>query len=355
MIQNQSFTHLQQKLTLSNSQLQQIQESLDLSIKNAYRTYSKNSKPRGVVALAKKILTDTTSDIQVIIGAETQNAGYMSTQTAVNSAINNCLNCGLVEILAIIIKAENPEIYGIEFDTLDEFCNQVEIFKFNENDTLIENVCYVTNRPELVSASKNFLSKQKLKYQNSNNNNNLKLLYDPNILYKSLNIDLPQEKFVETIKSAMDVVCFSHTPYSNYAIGCALLLKDGSVVAGTNIETFTHNVCHAEKSAISRGISEGSLKEFENEFREQISLVVNYAPSHMPGSPCGGCRQFFLEFTEVAPFLGICNSEKVVYSEGFTTGKNFSMVYDVNKDEFITEEIINSGLVPSPFGRRNLT
>ena len=98
----------------------------------------------------------------------------------------------------------------------------------------------------------------------------------------------------ELICLALDAREKSYSPYSGFAVGAALLCKNGKVFTGCNIENsaFSPTVC-AERTAFFKAVSEGE-KEFvkiavvggksENEFPE------NYCP------PCGVCRQVMKEF-----------------------------------------------------------
>ena len=55
----------------------------------------------------------------------------------------------------------------------------------------------------------------------------------------------------------------SYSPYSNFAVGAALLCADGTVYTGCNIENaaFSPTIC-AERTAIFKAVSEGE-REFE--------------------------------------------------------------------------------------------
>lgn len=75
----------------------------------------------------------------------------------------------------------------------------------------------------------------------------------------------------------------SHSPYSKFRVGAALLTSDGRVSTGCNIEisTFALTLC-AERTAAFKARSEG----FRN-FRA-IAIVTD-ADELTP--PCGACRQ----------------------------------------------------------------
>lgn len=97
----------------------------------------------------------------------------------------------------------------------------------------------------------------------------------------------------ELIKAAFQARQLSYSPYSGFAVGAALLCKDGSVFTGCNIENsaFSPTNC-AERTAFFKAVSEGK-RDFA-----KIAVVGgnadkapdNYCP------PCGVCRQVMKEF-----------------------------------------------------------
>ena len=88
----------------------------------------------------------------------------------------------------------------------------------------------------------------------------------------------------------------AYAPYSNFAVGAALLTKDQSVFTGCNIENaaFSPTNC-AERTAFFKAISEGK-RDFE-----AIAIVGGKTgEKSVFCPPCGVCRQVMLEF---------CNSD----------------------------------------------
>ena len=80
----------------------------------------------------------------------------------------------------------------------------------------------------------------------------------------------------------------AHAPYSNFAVGAALLSADGRVFTGCNIEisTFGLTTC-AERVAIFKAVSEGV---------REIARVAIVADHEDLAPPCGCCRQMMWEF-----------------------------------------------------------
>ena len=130
---------------------------------------------------------------------------------------------------------------------------------------------------------------------------------------------LENETKEQLIQRALLARRWSYSPYSNYAVGAALLTLSGKIYDGVNVENaaFPSTIC-AERVAVYKAISEG-----EREFTA-IAVVTQNG-----GSPCGGCRQVLAEFGLDILIL-IANAEgeqtgeyrlKDLLPEAFTPGK----------------------------------
>lgn len=99
---------------------------------------------------------------------------------------------------------------------------------------------------------------------------------------------LNQNQRDELVSLAMQARKHSYAPYSNYAVGSALLTDSDEYYAGTNVENaaFPTSMC-AERTAIFKAVSNGERKI------KAIAVV-----SENGGSPCGACRQVLSEFGE---------------------------------------------------------
>ncbi|PSO04039.1 cytidine deaminase [Candidatus Marsarchaeota G2 archaeon ECH_B_SAG-G16] len=91
------------------------------------------------------------------------------------------------------------------------------------------------------------------------------------------------------VKKAFEALRYSYSPYSKYAVGCALLSSDGRVFTGCNIENSSYSltIC-AERVALFKAISEGAT---------QFVAICVATNTENPPSMCGACRQALIEFS----------------------------------------------------------
>ncbi len=94
------------------------------------------------------------------------------------------------------------------------------------------------------------------------------------------------------MKAARRVAQNSYSPYSNFKVGAALLLSNGSIVTGTNVENVSYGLTFcAERSALVRAVA-----EFGPAIRIKAVAIANL--NDAPSPPCGACRQMLSEFAE---------------------------------------------------------
>lgn len=100
----------------------------------------------------------------------------------------------------------------------------------------------------------------------------------------------------ELIEKAKEARKLSYSPYSHFAVGAALLCKDGQVYLGANIENSAYPMCMcAERNALYNAKMHGVKKE------DMVALALS-ADTDEPCSPCGACRQVISElFPSNAP------------------------------------------------------
>jgi cytidine deaminase len=120
----------------------------------------------------------------------------------------------------------------------------------------------------------------------------------------------------ELLKLAAEARDHSYSPYSHYAVGAALLTKDGRIYQGCNIEnaSFTPTIC-AERTAFFKAIFDG-VREF--------AAIAVIGTGELPAFPCGVCRQVMAEF---------CDSD----FEIITANRDMSTVVVKTLDEMLPE------------------
>jgi cytidine deaminase len=111
----------------------------------------------------------------------------------------------------------------------------------------------------------------------------------------------------DLLKYAVEALKNSYSPYSNYKVGAAILLKNGKIVKGTNIENASYGLTNcAERSALFTTYSLGYRKE-------DILGIAIASLSNEPASPCGACRQVINELMDQDAFVVYGNDLDIVY------------------------------------------
>jgi cytidine deaminase len=66
----------------------------------------------------------------------------------------------------------------------------------------------------------------------------------------------------------------SYSPYSHFRVGAALLLTDGSIITGCNVENCSYRLTScAEQAAIARAVS-GACRQTLSEFGDDNVLIL---------------------------------------------------------------------------------
>lgn len=97
-----------------------------------------------------------------------------------------------------------------------------------------------------------------------------------------------EQELQKLIQAAIEMRKRSYSPYSNFAVGAAVLSNDGYIYGGCNIENASYGLTNcAERTAIFNAVSDG---------KRNISAIAVVADTDRPCSPCGACRQVIGEF-----------------------------------------------------------
>ena len=87
----------------------------------------------------------------------------------------------------------------------------------------------------------------------------------------------------------------AYAPYSKFRVGAALLLENGEILTGCNVENASYGLTNcAERSAIFAAVSKLGAANV----KIRALAVVN--DHDVPCSPCGACRQVIAEFGPTA-------------------------------------------------------
>ena len=100
---------------------------------------------------------------------------------------------------------------------------------------------------------------------------------------------LSSQEAQDLIAAAEEARSASYSPYSNFAVGAALLDDRGGIHIGTNVENASYGltIC-AERVAIGSAVAVG---------KRSFNAIAVVGPADTPHcTPCGSCRQVLFEF-----------------------------------------------------------
>ncbi len=90
------------------------------------------------------------------------------------------------------------------------------------------------------------------------------------------------------LAQARSAMTGAYAPYSSFCVGAALLLSDGQVVTGANVENASYGLAMcAERVAIGTAVAAG---------KQHFVAIAIAANEASPCTPCGACRQVLAEF-----------------------------------------------------------
>ena len=125
----------------------------------------------------------------------------------------------------------------------------------------------------------------------------------------------------ELIKEALEAMENAYAPYSHFKVGAAILTENGNIYSGCNVEnaSFGATIC-AERNAATTAIAKEGKVRFK-------AIAIASMPEN-PAPPCGICRQFLSEFTDV---------EAPVYLVSSVSGKTKEFSFGALMPELFTE------------------
>ena len=95
------------------------------------------------------------------------------------------------------------------------------------------------------------------------------------------------------VRAATEARDHAYAPHSHFYVGAAVLLDDGEIITGCNVEnaSYSLSLC-AERVAASTAVNKG--------YRTWLAIAI----ASVGGvTPCGACRQFLAEFGTDLPVI----------------------------------------------------
>ena len=103
-----------------------------------------------------------------------------------------------------------------------------------------------------------------------------------------MSVSEQKERLLQLARAAQEN---AYAPYSKFRVGAAVLLENGEIFSGCNVENASYGLTNcAERSAIFAAVS----KLGGANVKVRAVAVVN--DHNVPCSPCGACRQVIAEF-----------------------------------------------------------
>jgi cytidine deaminase len=104
------------------------------------------------------------------------------------------------------------------------------------------------------------------------------------------NRSVDEKIILEMREKAAEAKFNAYVGQSNFPIGVAILMRNGDIVTGFNIETSSYSltIC-GERVAISSALSQGYKPQ-------DIDKILVIGDVDSPISPCGACREFMSDF-----------------------------------------------------------
>lgn len=107
-------------------------------------------------------------------------------------------------------------------------------------------------------------------------------------------IDELEDENILLLASAKEATFKSYAPYSNFNVGCSILLDNGEMISAGNQENAAYPACIcAERVALS-AIS--AVHPNAKPLKMAIVVINRNKENTEPAAPCGECRQAIFEW-----------------------------------------------------------
>ncbi|MBP5406356.1 cytidine deaminase [bacterium] len=134
-----------------------------------------------------------------------------------------------------------------------------------------------------------------------------------------------RETLEKAVASAVEVRKNAYAPFSNFAVGAAVVTSDGSVFTGVNVENSSFGATNcAERTALFSAVTAG--------YREFEAIVIASALNGKAVFPCGICRQVLADFNPEMRVI-LVNGETKIIEQDLILSDIFPGVFEFGKEQ----------------------
>lgn len=134
-----------------------------------------------------------------------------------------------------------------------------------------------------------------------------------------------KETLEKAVAAALEVRKNAYAPFSNFAVGAAIITKDGSIFTGVNVENSSFGATNcAERTALFSAITAG--------FRDFEAIVIASNLNGKAVFPCGICRQVLADFNPKMRVI-LVNSDTKIIEQDLILSDIFPGVFEFGKNK----------------------
>ena len=132
-----------------------------------------------------------------------------------------------------------------------------------------------------------------------------------------------KETLEKAVESALEVRKNAYAPFSNFAVGAAIIAKDGSIFTGVNVENSSFGATNcAERTALFSAVTAG--------YRDFEAIVIAAVLNGKAVFPCGICRQVLADFNPEMRVI-LVNSDTKQIEHDMILSDIFSGIFEFGK------------------------
>lgn len=136
---------------------------------------------------------------------------------------------------------------------------------------------------------------------------------------------MKNEIFEKALSSALEVRKNAYAPYSNFAVGAAIVTTDGTIFTGVNVENSSFGATNcAERTALFSAITAG--------YRDFEAIVIASNLNGKAVFPCGICRQVLADFNPEMRVI-LVNSDTKMIEQDLLLSDIFPGVFEFGKNK----------------------